>query len=161
MQAARELADVMESLSLPADLLPHRAARVPVVENPRLSRALGRAFCSSLKVDPSRDRIELQPWILASPLAAEIVAHEAAHIVCGAGVGHAPLWRLWCLRLGGTGEQTVAYARVAKYLPARTQSRVVAHCDRCGIEIERTRALPASKTYLHKGCGGVIIPRRG
>lgn len=155
------LSEVMKSLDLPVDLLPAQYAETRVVVNTRLSRALGRArwrrapFGSK---EPYVATIELQPWVLGGDrkLAQEIVAHEAAHVVCGPGVGHGFPWGQWCRKLGGTGDRTVCSDRVAAFVVKRTPAKVVARCVKCGFEIKRARRLRGGRFYTHTDCGGRI-----
>lgn len=158
----QNLAEVMTNLDLPVDLLPAQYAGTPVVVNGRLSRALGRArwrrspFGSTT---PYVASIELQPWVLDGDLqiAREIVAHEAAHVVCGPDVGHGFPWGQWCRKLGGTGERTIRIERVAAFIVEKPMP-VVALCARCRVEIRRRRALKLGARFTHTGCGGEIIP---
>lgn len=155
----RNLYAVMVDLGLPADLLPTQCRGVEVKTNGRLKRSMGitrwrvRRFLGQTSTTVT---VELQPWVLTSPLAGEIVAHEAAHVVVGHEVGHGYTWRQWCLKLGGNGEAMIAHDRVAAY--TETCLKVVAVCNRCRAEIRASRRLNSRRTYTHRGCGGVAVP---
>ena len=159
------LSEAMSKLDLPVDLLPAQYHGTPVVVNTRLSCTPGRAqwrrssFGSTV---PYVATIELQPWVLDGDLqiAREIVAHEAAHVVCGPGVGHGFPWGQWCRKLGGTGERQIAYDRVADYMPEKAR-KVVAVCGRCRAEIRASRRLKSNRLYTHRGCGGMVMPVEG
>lgn len=167
----RNLYATMVELGLPAALLPGQFRGVEVKINGRLRRSLGitrwrqqrrrvpttEPGARALRVETTiTTTVELQPWILTSPLAREIVAHEAAHVIVGHEGGHGYEWRQWCLKLGGNGEAMIAHDRVAAY--TETRLKVVAVCNRCRAEIREIRRLNSRRLYKHTGCGGVAVP---
>lgn len=167
----RNLYATMVELGLPADLLPGQFRGVEVKVNGRLRRSMGitrwrqqrrlvpttEPGARALRVETSiTTTVELQPWVLTSPLAGEIVAHEAAHVVVGHAVGHGPSWVAWCLKLGGNGRALIEHERVAAY--TETRIKVVGVCSRCRAEIRASRRLNPRRRYSHRGCGGEVSP---
>lgn len=83
----------------------------------------------------------------------EAIAHALGHsIVALEGIpsrSHDAHWRAWARKLGGCG-----------HAPVR-QSRVIASCTRCGVDIRGRRALNEFQLTLpHRanGCGGAVVP---
>lgn len=154
--AKRNLYATMVELGLPADLLPGQFRDVEVKVNTRLRRSIGITRWRRHRVLGLTTTVELQPWVLTSPLAREIVAHEAAHVVAGADANHGLTWKLWCRRLGGNGRAMIEHDRVAAYTESRI--KVVGVCSRCRAEIRASRRLNPRRRYSHRGCGGEVSP---
>lgn len=154
--AKRNLYATMVELGLPADLLPGQFRGVEVKVNARLRRSIGITRWRGYHGLSLTTTVELQPWVLTSPLAREVVAHEAAHVVAGIDANHGREWRLWCLKLGGNGQVVIEHERMAAY--TETRLKVVAVCSRCRQEIRASRRLRRDSRYTHKGCGGTAVP---
>lgn len=159
VMAKRNLYATMVELGLPADLLPGQFRGVEVKINGRLRRSIGITRWRGHRRLGLTTTVELQPWVLASPLAREVVAHEAAHVVAGIDAHHDYNWRGWCLKLGGTGDVRLSHDRVAAYVA--TTHKPIAVCSRCRTEIMGTRRLRQDSLYTHKGCGGTAVPVEG
>jgi len=133
-------------------------AGIPVYENPRLRRTFGRARRILNRDERTlRFSIELHSAVMAD--AEELLdtfAHELAH-VGEWNDGHGRKWAALARRLGGTGKATATREQSKRIgIPERQRRarRIVATCERCGLELWRARALPSGRVYSHRGCGG-------
>lgn len=87
----------------------------------------------------------------------DTLKHEYAHLLAVArhgpkAAGHGPEWKQAMLDLGL--EPVVHHCYPVKRNAFRQEVAYV--CTRCGSRIVRKRRLPRRRTYVHKGCGGVV-----
>ena len=131
---------------------------LPVYWNSRLRSTAGRCLYSRRDGRVVAVKLDLNPALRVEGADAlrNTFLHEAAHAVAGKAAGHGLRWQRTHRALGGTAERCHDY----ESMPAqRRQRRVVAECDKCGVEIQRARRLPQGRTYTHTGCGGRIVSR--
>jgi len=88
------------------------------------------------------------------------LAHACDHLVNQPGQSyrraHGPEWKTWAIALGIDPQRTGHCPELERL--QRQRLKPVAFCQRCGIEIQRLRRLPAKRIYIHPGCGGRIVP---
>lgn len=115
--------------------------------NGRFKRRLGTAHCH----DRPEDRIiELNPALRAhSEQLVDTYLHECAHVLVPEDPGHGVLWQEMAQLLG-------AAPRAVRRGAPIVQRKLVAVCAKCSKEIRRHKALPRSRVWLHKGCGGQL-----
>ena len=69
---------------------------------------------------------------------------------------HGSSWKVWARTLGistqSCGESEAVRALHQKRL------KLVAACQKCGLEFHRVRRLNRNRTYIHNQCGGKIRP---
>lgn len=137
----------------PADL------EIPVRWNARLRVTAGRAKC---RCDTGERWVELNPLLVEEGDAAlaNTLLHEVAHLLAGIAEGHGLAWKAQMYRLGVAPSRCHSYASM-KANRRRRPRRVVAVCGKCGFQLERTKALPSGRRYLHRGCGGRFVPHAG
>jgi predicted SprT family Zn-dependent metalloprotease len=102
--------------------------------------------------------ILLSTYVLDTPeKLRETFVHEFAHLLAVArhgrrAKGHGPTWRQAMRDLGAVPE-------VRHTMPCvRNTARqvLVYQCERCGLEFQRRRRLPARGRFVHAGCGGDV-----
>ena len=161
MQKIGTIIEACERFGVPTENIPEAFHSVLVFRNTRLRTSLGRMVH---KRNPATGEaapwIEIHPRVLADPgQMRDTLAHEVAHVIAGIDAGHGPEWRRWARVLGHTGERCatqVAAERVGIERAPRRPMRPVAKCSRCDYTVHRRRALPRTKVYEHRGCGGRI-----
>jgi predicted SprT family Zn-dependent metalloprotease len=91
----------------------------------------------------------------------DTILHEVAHILTGALIAkrenHGPKWRAIARALGASpaGSGRDPRFRAASEALRDSRQKVVARCDRCGLEIKRLRRTRRNwRRFLHLECGG-------
>jgi predicted SprT family Zn-dependent metalloprotease len=68
---------------------------------------------------------------------------------------HGRSWRYWLELVGGDGATDSSAAMSSLY---RQRLKPVARCKRCGLLLKRLRRLPRKQRWLHRDCGGLLVP---
>jgi len=68
---------------------------------------------------------------------------------------HGQSWKYWLKRIGGGDDSGASIAMSTLY---RQRLKPVARCKRCGLLLHRLRRLPQKQRWLHRECGGLLIP---
>ena len=161
MQKIGTIIETAEQFGVPTENIPAEFHAVPVFRNGRLRTSFGRMVRKRVPgTDVASVHIEIHKCVFVDPdQMRDTLAHEIAHVIAGIEAGHGPAWRRAARSVGHSGErcatQAAAQAVGIERAPRRPM-RPVAECDRCGYTIERRRALPRSKVYTHRRCGGNI-----
>ena len=153
-----------ERYGVPTEGIPVRLHDIPVFVNRRLRTTLGLACNQGLAT-----WIEIHKAVFANPKQMRTtLAHEIAHVVVGPGHGHNQLWASTAKSIGGDGHSHYSRAR-ARALGVCLAYRVVGHCEKCGADVKRARALNKRKRFTHSerawgtnsssgpDCGGDIV----
>lgn len=84
------------------------------------------------------------------------VTHEVAHAIAGMGAGHGPEWRRIHIRLGGTGQRTVAESQIIDpQIISREKNNYVV-CLKCKTVLGKSTKKIKTVGRSHRGCGGGI-----
>lgn len=131
--------------------IPTRLHDTPVFVNRRLRTRMGLACRWGLAT-----WIEIHRAVFANPKQMrDTLAHEIAHILLP-DHGHDQLWISTSKALGGNGKATFSRSE-GEAIGMRMTYRVVGHCEKCGDDVKRVRALNKRKRFTHSGCGGDIV----
>ncbi len=68
---------------------------------------------------------------------------------------HGRSWQRWLERLGGQQNSGNSAALQQLY---RQRLKPVARCKNCGALLKRLRRLPRGRRWLHRECGGLLVP---
>jgi len=68
---------------------------------------------------------------------------------------HGRSWQYWLKRIGGGSGIEGSAAMRNLY---RQRLKPVARCKRCGLLLKRLRRLPQKQRWLHRDCGGLLVP---
>lgn len=87
------------------------------------------------------------------------VAHACDHLSRKGGRNayrraHGATWKVWAKALG-TSTQCCGESEAVRALHQK-RLKLVAVCQKCGIEFHRVRGLNRNRTYTHNQCGGKI-----
>jgi predicted SprT family Zn-dependent metalloprotease len=114
----------------------------------------GQPVCIRLQFRQSR--VQLRETLLHE------LAHACDHLTNQPGQRyrrvHGPDWQSWAMALGINPQRTGHSPELDQLHQQRL--KLVAVCQRCGVEILRLRRLPARRKFIHPGCGGRILPTR-
>jgi len=68
---------------------------------------------------------------------------------------HGQSWKFWLHLIGADKEPGRSVAMGLLY---QQRLKPVARCKRCGQLLKRLRRLPQKKRWLHRECGGLLVP---
>lgn len=68
---------------------------------------------------------------------------------------HGRSWQYWLQLVGGADGRGCSAAISTLY---RQRLKPVARCQRCGLLLKRLRRLPQRQRWLHRDCGGLLVP---
>jgi hypothetical protein len=68
---------------------------------------------------------------------------------------HGRSWKYWLQLIGADQENSDSDAMRALY---QERLKPVARCKRCGQLLRRLQRLPQKKRWLHRNCGGLLVP---
>ena len=133
----------------------HGLQHVPLVFNPRLTRAFGRYRYN--RIDSTSKRIELSKKLVLlndETRVMRTVLHEIAHALTE-GHGHDRVWKAKCLEIGGDG--IARYSVIDTNIPQakRSSKLYTLECQKCGYTGGRYRR--RMNNYRHKRCLGDLI----
>ncbi len=141
----------------PASVLLEKIAKIPIKRS-SATRRLGAYV--SLGGEPVCIRLQFaqEPENLKHTFLHE-VAHACDHlnrkeVHQSYRLAHGSSWKKWARALGGStdcrGESSAVRALHQERL------KLVAVCQKCGIEFHRVRRLSRNRTYIHNQCGGEL-----
>jgi predicted SprT family Zn-dependent metalloprotease len=140
-----------------APSLVEQIAKIPIQKS-RATRRLGAYV--SLGGEPVCIRLQFaqEPDNLVHTFLHE-VAHACDHLSCTGGRrayrrAHGPSWKIWAGALG-ISTQSCGESEAVRALHQQ-RLKLVAVCQRCGLEFHRVRRLNRNRTYTHNSCGGKI-----
>ena len=101
-------------------------------------RRFGCCHYGTRHISMSRTLVELNP----ESEVRDVILHEIAHVLAGAGASHGPLWMSWCVKIGARPERCYDSKQVVTP-PAKYQ----AECHICHHVYKKYKKPPTGRTY--------------
>lgn len=140
-----------------ADDLLERLAALPLKRSRALTR-LGSYSCRggrplAIRLQFAQEENQLRQTLLHE--IAHFLDHQTRPAPGAYRNPHGRSWQAWLARIGGEPGRGESRALGQLY---RERLKPVARCQRCGLLLRRLRRLPRGRRWLHRDCGGLLVP---